>query len=230
MVLFDKRVERMLRHPRRDGPVPPPMDDDGPDGDDDAVEALPPVGGSRFALRALTPGLTSLLHYRRAWLRADVFVGVAVAAYLVPQVMAYAGMVGVPAVAALWTSLAALVVYALLGSSRCLSVGPEATVALLSGSVVGRLAHGDPNRAIALAAALSLVVAGWLFVAWLVRLGAVSDLLSHPLLIGYLTGAGVLMMAGQLGRITGTHVSGDSVIAQVRSYVRVAGDTGRPAL
>jgi len=228
MVLSDERIARMLRHPRRDGPMPPPIDDEADE--DEAVEEPVAFAGSRFSLRALTPGLTRLLHYRRAWLRSDVFVGVAVAAYLVPQVMAYAGMVGVPAVAALWTSLAALVVYALLGSSRCLSVGPEATVALLSGSVVGRLAHGDPGRAMALAAALSLIVAGWLFVAWLVRLGAVSDLLSHPLLIGYLTGAGVLMMAGQLGRITGTHVSGDSVFSQVRSFVRVAGHTGGPTL
>ena len=118
----------------------------------------------------------------------------------------------------------------LLGSSRCLSVGPEATVALLAGSVVGRLAHGDPSRAAALAAALSLIVAGWLFVAWLVRLGAISDLLSHPLLVGYLTGAGVLMIAGQLGRVTGTTVTGDSVVAQVRSFAHAAHATSWPTL
>ena len=130
MATSDKRVERMLRHPRRDGPVPPPMDDDADAGAMVDEPAAPT--GSRFTLAALAPGLLRLVHYQRAWLRTDVFVGVAVAAYLVPQVMAYAGMVGVPAVAALWTALAALLVYPLLGSSRSLSVGPEATVALLS--------------------------------------------------------------------------------------------------
>jgi SulP family sulfate permease len=73
-------------------------------------------------LSKYAPGIGVLRDYDRPWLRADVFAGIAVAAYLVPQVMAYASIVGVPPVAGLWTALAALIVYAALGGSRVLSV------------------------------------------------------------------------------------------------------------
>lgn len=184
----------------------------------------------RFTLSRLAPGVGVLRHYRRRWLRRDVLAGLAVAAYLVPQVMAYAGLVGVPAVAGLWVAVGCLVVYAALGSSRRLSVGPESTVALLAGSVVGPLAHGDPARASALAATLALIVAGWLSLAWLARLGVIANLLSHPLLVGYLTGAAVLMAAGQLGRVTGTTVSGDTVLSQLSSFAGAVSGTNLTTL
>jgi sulfate permease, SulP family len=68
-----------------------------------------------------------LRRYRRGWLRADLYAGISVVAYMVPLVMAYTSLVGVPPVDGLWTALAALIVYAALGSSRVLSVGPEAS-------------------------------------------------------------------------------------------------------
>ena len=145
-----------------------------------------------------------LRNYRSSWLRADVFAGISVVAYLVPQVMAYTALVGVPPVAGLWTALAALVVYAAIGSSRVLSVGPESTIALMAGTAIAPLAGGDPEQAVALGAALSLIVGGWCLVGRLARLGVISDLLSQPLLVGYLAGAAVLMIVGQLGRMTGT--------------------------
>ena len=180
------------------------------------------------ALRAATPGLTQLRHYRRSWLRPDLFAGVAVAAYLVPQVMAYTVIVNVPTVVGLWTALAALVVYAVMGCSRILSVGPESTVALMAGTAVASMAHGDQNRVMALTAALSLVVAGWCLLARLARLGVITELLSQPLLVGYLAGGAVLMIVGQLGNVTGTSVEGDSIVAQLQSFVGVVGDTHWP--
>ena len=179
---------------------------------------------------AVAPGLAVLRAYRRRWLRADVFAGLAVAAYLVPQVMAYAAIVGVPPVAGLWTALAGAVVYALLGSSRVLSVGPESTVALMAAATVAPLAHGDAARAAALTSGLCLVVAGWCLVARLARLGVVADLLSQPLLVGYLAGGAVLMVVGQLGRITRTAVEGESIVAQVRSFLAVVGGTHWPTV
>lgn len=215
----DKRAERLHQHVHRSAPVPPPLADDEDFGIADApLGPAAPAAGP--VVRKYLPGLAALRDYRRSWWRADAFAGLAVAAYLIPQVLAYAGLLGVPAVAALWTALAALVVYAFLGSSRHLSVGPEATVALLAGSIVGPMSHGHPARAAVLASALALIVAGWLLVARLARLGVVSDLLSHPLLVGYLTGAGVLMIAGQLGRFTGADVGGDTVLGQLRSFAR----------
>jgi len=176
-------------------------------------------------LNTYAPGIGALRDYHRPWLRADAFAGIAVAAYLVPQVMAYASIVGVPPVVGLWTALAALTAYAALGGSRVLSVGPESTVALMAGATVAPLAGGDPARAVALTSALALVVAGWCLVARMVRLGVASDLLSTPLLVGYLAGGAVLMVVGQLGRLTGTTVSGEGVVEQVTSFIRVVSDT-----
>ena len=116
----------------------------------------------RSVLRNLTPGLNYLTRsYHRRWLRRDGIAGVAVAAYLVPQVMAYAAIIGVPPVASLWTALAAIIAYAVLGSSRILSAGPESTVALMTGVAIAPLAAHNPDRAVALSAALALIVAGW---------------------------------------------------------------------
>ncbi|MCU0283265.1 MAG: SulP family inorganic anion transporter [Candidatus Nanopelagicales bacterium] len=184
------------------------------------------AGHTRHTPRTLVPalpGLRMLRTYPRGWLRQDAFVGAAVAAYLIPQVLAYSGLVGVPAVVGLWGAVAAMAVYWLFGSSRVLAIGPESTVALMAGSVVAQLSDGDPQRAIALSAGLALVVAGWLLLAWLLRLGVVADLLSHPLLVGYLSGGAVLMVVGQLGRVTGIEVDGTSVVDQLRSFASQVG-------
>src|SRR4051794_11086700 len=111
-------------------------------------------------------GLTRLRHYDRRWLRGDLLAGLTVAAYLVPQVMAYAGVAGVPPIAGLWAAAAALVVYALLGTSRRLSVGPESTTALLTAVAVGPLAAGDPARYASLAAVLAMMTGLVCIVAW----------------------------------------------------------------
>ncbi|QTE01975.1 putative sulfate transporter [Streptomyces cyanogenus] len=104
------------------------------------------------------PGLGALTGYRRSWLRGDLLAGVTVAAYLVPQLMAYAGAAGLPPVAGLWAILPALALYAMFGSSRLLSVGPESTTALMTATVVGPLADGDAGRYASLAAALAVTV------------------------------------------------------------------------
>ena len=164
------------------------------------------------------PGLVTLRGYQRAWLRGDLIAGVTVAAYLVPQVMAYAGVAGLPPVTGLWAALAPLACYAVLGSSRLVSLGPESTTALMTAVAIGPLAAGNPSRYAALAAMLALLVGLLAVVAWLVRLGFVADLLSRPVLVGYLAGVALIMMAGQLGRLTGVRVTGESFIGQVVSF------------
>jgi sulfate permease, SulP family len=96
--------------------------------------------------------------YQRSWLRGDLIAGVTVAAYLVPQVMAYATVAGLPPVAGLWAALPALVIYAMLGSSPSLSMGPEATTALMTAIAITPLAAGDPARYADLATTLALLV------------------------------------------------------------------------
>jgi high affinity sulfate transporter 1 len=163
--------------------------------------------------------LASWRDYRPAWLRGDLLAGVTVAAYLVPQVMAYAQVAGVPPVAGIWAALPALVVYAALGSSRSLSMGPESTTALMTAVAIGPLAAGNPARYAGLAASLALLVGVLSVCAGLVRLGFAADLLSRPVLVGYLAGVGLIMIAGQLGRVTGVPPSGSSFAAEVVSFV-----------
>jgi sulfate permease, SulP family len=169
------------------------------------------------------PGLGTLRHYQRAWLRGDLIAGITVAAYLVPQVMAYAGLAGLPPVTGLWAAPPSLACYALLGSSRLVSLGPESTTALMTAVTVGPLAAGDPARYAELAAILALLTGALAVVAWLVRLGFVADLLSRPVVAGYLAGVALIMVSGQLGRLTGVPVTGDSFIGQVTSFAHGAG-------
>ena len=163
--------------------------------------------------------------YQRSWLRGDVIAGTTVAAYLIPQVMAYATVAGLNPVAGLWAALPALVVYALLGSSRSLSMGPEATTALMTSIAIGPLAAGDPARYAELAATLALLVGLMGTAAWLLRLGVVADLLSRPVLVGYMAGVALIMVAGQLGRITGVTVTGQEFAGQLGSFARNIGQT-----
>ncbi|GAA4039070.1 SulP family inorganic anion transporter [Nonomuraea soli] len=149
-------------------------------------------------------------------LRGDLLAGLTVAAYLVPQVMAYATVAGLPPVAGLWAALAPLALYALLGSSSRLSVGPESTTALMTAVAVAPLAAGDPGRYAVLSAALAIVAGLLCLVAWLLRLGFVADLLSRPILVGYLTGVAIIMILGQLGKLTGVPMDGYDLIGFAR--------------
>ncbi|MFD8736068.1 SulP family inorganic anion transporter [Streptomyces sp. NPDC059618] len=169
--------------------------------------------------RRLMPGLGALLGYRRAWLTADLLAGVTVAAYLVPQVMAYAGVAGLPPVAGLWAILPALASYALFGSSPLLSVGPESTTALMTAAVVAPLAGGDAGRYAALAAGLAVTVGLLCLVARVMRLGFLADLLSRPVLIGYLAGVALIMMVDQLPRLTGVRTTGTEFFPQLWSFL-----------
>ncbi|OBB97782.1 SulP family inorganic anion transporter [Mycolicibacterium peregrinum] len=174
----------------------------------------------RRASQTWLPGLEQFTGYQRSWLRGDVLAGVTVAAYLVPQVMAYATVAGLPPVAGLWAALVPMAVYALLGSSRQLSVGPESTTALMTATALAPLAIGDPARYAAMSAVLALLVGAICLTAGLCRLGFLADLLSRPVLIGYMTGVAVIMISGQLGKVTGEDVTGDEFIDQVRSFIK----------
>jgi SulP family sulfate permease len=175
-----------------------------------------PGGWQRW--RPAVPGTAMVRSYQRSWLRGDLIAGVTVAAYLVPQVMAYAQVAGLPVAAGLWAALPPLLLYALLGSSRSLSMGPESTTALMTAAAIGPLAAGDPERYALLAAALAIGVGLAAVAAWLVRLGFVADLLSRPVLVGYLAGVAVIMITGQLARLTGVPVAGRTFVAEFASF------------
>ena len=169
--------------------------------------------------RPTAPGLRRLAAWRDN-AGGDLVAGVAVAAYLVPQCLAYARLAGVEPVAGLWTALPALIVYALLGSSPMLSVGPESASALLVGSAVATLSTSGDTDPAAIAAALALAVAAVSLVAWVARLGFLADLLSKPVLVGYLAGVAVTMMLSQLPNLTGIPSAERDTLAKAVDVVR----------
>jgi sulfate permease, SulP family len=171
----------------------------------------------------MIPRPTALRGYQRSWLRHDLVAGLTVAAYLVPQVMAYATVAGLPPVTGLWAALPALVIYAVLGSSASLSMGPEATTALMTAIALGPLAAGDPARYAELAALLAVLVGLMSIAAWLLRLGVAADLLSRPILVGYMTGVALIMIADQLRRVTGVPITGEAFFSQLGSFARGLG-------
>jgi sulfate permease, SulP family len=168
--------------------------------------------------------------YQRSWLRGDLLAGVTVAAYLVPQVMAYAEVAGLPAITGLWAAVGPLVLYAILGSSRQLSVGPESSTALMTAAAVTVLIAGDQQHYAETAAALAIAVGVICLLCWLARLGFLANLLSHPVLIGFMAGIAVLMIVSQLGKVTGIAVEGDSSVSEVRFFVSHLGQVHVPTL
>ena len=179
---------------------------------------------------AATPGLAQFHGYQRSWLRGDVMAGLTVVAYLVPQAMAYATVAGVSPVAGLWAALLPLAIYPVMGSSRYLSAGPESSTALMTAAALAPLAAGDSGRYAALAAMLAVLVGVVCFAGGLMRLGFLADLLSRPVLIGYMAGVALIMVAGQLGKLTGTDVSGEAFVAQLRSLAAALPDVHWPTL
>ena len=176
------------------------------------------------------PSLDRIAHYDRGWRRGDLLAGMTVAAYLLPQVMAYAEVAGLPPVTGLWAVIGAVLVYAVFGASRQLSVGPESTTALMTAAAVGPLAAGDPGRYAGLAAALAIVVGLLCLAGRVVGLGALADLLSKPVLVGYMAGIAVLMVVSQLTNLTGVPTGGDSFSADVASFARNLALTDVPTL
>lgn len=179
--------------------------------------------------RALS-GVARLASYDRAWLRPDVLAGLTVAAYLVPQVMAYAQLAGLDPVVGLWSAILPALVYALVGTSRHVSTGPESTTAIMVAVAIAPLASGDPVRYAALTAALALLVGGICLAAGVLRLGFLGDLLSQPILVGYMTGVAVIMVVSQIERVTGVPIASDTVVGRVAEFAANLGAIHGPTL
>ncbi len=152
-------------------------------------------------LVAYVPILAWLPAYQTSWLRADLIASLTVMALLVPEGMAYAGIAGMPPETGLYAAILALLLYAILGSSRHLSVGPSSTVAALSFSVVAALAVPGSNDFILLSTTLALTVGLLLIGASVMRLGLLADFLSRPVLDGFVLGVAISIAVGQLDKI-----------------------------
>jgi high affinity sulfate transporter 1 len=141
--------------------------------------------------------------YPRELLRTDIISGVTVWGVMVPVAMAYAQMAGLPPEAGLYTAFAALLGYAIFGTSRQLKVTTSSTMAVMSAAVVGAMASGDPATFAALTAALALTVGAMLLLAGIARLGFISDFLSKSVVTGFVFGLALVIAIGQLPKLLG---------------------------
>src|SRR5512147_1505861 len=138
------------------------------------------TGRGRAGLERWVPGVRAIRTYQRPWLRPDLIAGIVLAAILVPQGMAYAELAGLPTVTGLYTTIACLVGYAVMGPSRILVLGPDSSVSpLIFAAITPMIAvSGDPATAIALAGMLALLVGAVEIGLGVAKLGFVADLLS----------------------------------------------------
>lgn len=177
---------------------------------------------------SLFPGAADLRRYDRRWLRSDLVAGVTIASIAIPQSLGMAELAGLPVVAGLYATLLPLVVYALFGSSRQLVVGPEGTLAALTAVTVAPLAAGDPARYAPLAAMLAILVGGILILGGVLRLGFMAEFFSKPILLGYINGIALAIIAGQIPKLLGLDIAEDDFFPSLVEIARELGSTHWP--
>ncbi|MCG8293913.1 MULTISPECIES: SulP family inorganic anion transporter [Pseudomonas] len=170
------------------------------------------------------PGLANLLHYRREWFHADLQAGLSVAAIQIPIAIAYAQIVGLPPQYGLYACVLPMIVYALIGSSRQLMVGPDAATCAMIGGAVAPLAMGDPHRIAELSVIVTVLVGAMLIAAGVARAGFIASFFSRPILIGYLNGIGLSLIAGQLSKVVGFKIEGDGFILSLVNLLQRLGE------
>jgi high affinity sulfate transporter 1 len=153
-----------------------------------------PIHGRSWAL---TPGV-----------RADILAGLTAAAVVVPKAMAYATIVGLPVQVGLYTAIVPMAVYAVLGTSRPLSVSTTTTIAILSAAALDQVApNGSPGELVPAAATLALLVGVLMMLASAIRLGFVANFISEPVLTGFKSGIGLVIVVDQIPKLLGIHIT-----------------------
>ncbi len=159
-------------------------------------------------------------------LRFDIVAGLTAAAVVLPKAMAYATVAGLPVAVGLYTAFIPMVAYALLGSSRVLSVSSTATLAILTGTQLGlAVPDGDPSKLVTATATLAALVGALLVLARLLRLGFVANFISAPVLTGFKAGIGLVIVLDQVPKLLGVHITKQGFFADVLSIAHHLPDT-----
>ena len=179
-----------------------------------------PTGTAKYI-----PILGWLPRYQAGWLRADLVAGLTAAAVVIPQAMAYATIAGLPVQVGLYVALAPMFVYALLGTSRPLSVSSTSAISMLTASALLRTVGpaSKPADYIIPAATLAFLVGVSLVLASLLRLGFLADFISLPVLTGFKAGIGVMIFVGQLGKVLGLSIPSGSILQALVSILTSLG-------
>jgi len=174
----------------------------------------------------IAPGIASVRSYKPGWLRQDLVAGLVLTALLVPQGMAYTELAGLPPITGLYTTILCLLGYAVFGPSRVLVLGPDSSLGPMIAATVIPLvaAEGDPDRAVAYASLLALMVGAITVLAGVFKLGFVAELLSKPTQIGYMNGLALTIVVGQLPKLFGFSVDADSLVDEATGFVQGIAD------
>ena len=168
----------------------------------------------------LAPGLATLVHYNRSWLRSDIVAGLTVGVVAVPSALGMAELAGLPIVFGLYGTFIPLAVYGLLATSRQHVIGPDSTLATLTAVTIAPLATVsgtvDPALYAALATALALAMGLLLVGAGVLRLGFIADFFGKPVLIGYINGVALVVIVTQIGKLFGINVENRSFIPMLQ--------------
>ncbi|MEJ8857297.1 SulP family inorganic anion transporter [Variovorax robiniae] len=169
--------------------------------------------------------------YQAGWLRADVLAGLIAAAVVIPKAFAYATIAGLPVQVGIYTALVPMVVYALLGSSRPLSVSTTTTLAILTGAALAEVSAGEGTANLAAACATLTLLTGVLLVlGGLFRLGFVADFISEPVLVGFKAGIGIVIVLDQVPKLMGIHFDKGSFLHNLLAIVQNIPEVSMPTL
>jgi SulP family sulfate permease len=164
--------------------------------------------------------------YKKEWLRFDALAGLTTAAVVIPKSMAYASIAGLPVQAGLYVALVPMFVYALLGSSRPLSVSTTSTLAILTAAALTRAVPvADAAQLMVAASTLALMVGGILIVAGVLRLGFLANFISDPILTGFKAGVAIVILFGQLPKLLGVHIEDGHFFRAILSTLQHVPDT-----
>ena len=154
-----------------------------------------------------------LFSYQKEWLQPDLIAGLTTAAVVIPKAMAYATIAGLPVQVGLYTAFVPMIIYAVLGTSRPLSVTTTTTIAILTATELGRVVpNGDMAALPKALGTLTLLVGGVLVLASFLRLGFISNFISEPVLVGFKAGIGLVIVLDQVPKILGIHFAKGSFI------------------
>lgn len=154
-------------------------------------------------IKITLPIIQTVRTYQKPWLRRDVIAGVTVAAVAVPQAMAYAQLAGIPLIAGLYTALIAMILFAMFSTSRLAIAGPDAAMAALTGAAIVPLAVAEPGHYVALVSVLAILIGVVCIVALFARLGFIAEFISRPILLGYMAGLALAVIASQVPKLFG---------------------------
>jgi high affinity sulfate transporter 1 len=170
------------------------------------------------------PAVQTVRRYRWSWLRRDVVAGIVLTAVLIPAGMGYAEAAGLPPIYGLYATIVPLLVYAIVGPSRILVLGPDSSLVPLIAATILPLAAGDEAEAVALAGLLAVFSGLLCLLAGLARFGFLTDLLSKPVRYGYMNGIALTVLVSQLPKLFGFSIDAEGLIPEVRAFVRGLAD------